>query len=50
MTKNKFKKKSGDVNDEANLSFFILLHKKAKPILPLYGWIGRRREKVRGGV
>jgi hypothetical protein len=28
-----FKKKSGDVNDEANFSFFILLHKRAKPIL-----------------
>jgi hypothetical protein len=24
-----FKKKSGDVNDEANFSFFILLHKRA---------------------
>jgi hypothetical protein len=31
-----FKKKSGDVNDEANFSFFILLHKRAKPILPSY--------------
>jgi hypothetical protein len=29
------KKKSGDVNDEANFSFFILLHKLHKPILPL---------------
>jgi hypothetical protein len=29
-----FKKKSGDVNDEANFSLFILLHKRAKPILP----------------
>jgi hypothetical protein len=28
-----FKKKTGDVNDEANFSFFILLHKRAKPIL-----------------
>jgi hypothetical protein len=28
------KKKSGDVNDEANFSLFILLHKRAKPILP----------------
>ena len=25
---------SGDVNDEANFSFFILLHKRAKPMLP----------------
>jgi hypothetical protein len=25
---------SGDVNDEANFSFFILLHKRAKPIHP----------------
>jgi len=25
---------SGDVNDEANFSFFILLHKRDKPILP----------------
>ena len=24
------------VNDEANFSFFILLHKRAKPILPPY--------------
>jgi hypothetical protein len=31
-----FKKKSGDVNDEANFSFFILLHKRAKPIHPPY--------------
>jgi len=30
------KKKSGDVNDEANFSLFILLHKRAKPILPPY--------------
>ena len=29
----KIKKKSGDVNYEANFSFFILLHKRAKPIL-----------------
>ena len=28
------KKKSGDVNDEAKFSLFILLHKRAKPILP----------------
>ncbi len=28
------KKKSGDVNDEVNFPFFILLHKRAKPILP----------------
>jgi hypothetical protein len=28
--KKKFKKKSGDVNDEANFSFFILLRKRAK--------------------
>jgi hypothetical protein len=33
--RNIFLKKSGDVNDEANFSFFILLHKSAKPILPL---------------
>jgi hypothetical protein len=26
---------SGDVNYEANFSFFILLHKRAKPIHPL---------------
>jgi hypothetical protein len=31
-----FKKKSGDVNDEANFSFFFLLHKRAKPALPPY--------------
>ena len=30
-----FIKKSGDVNDEGNFSFFILLHKRAKPLLPL---------------
>ncbi len=30
------KKKSGDVNDEANFSFFILLHKRDKPIHPPY--------------
>ena len=35
ITEKKFKKKSGDVNDEANFPFFILLHKRAKPILPL---------------
>jgi hypothetical protein len=29
----KIKKKSGRVNDEANFSFFILLHKRANPIL-----------------
>jgi hypothetical protein len=34
ITEKKFKKKSGDVNDEANFSLFILLHKRAKPILP----------------
>ena len=28
------KKKSGDVNDEANFSLFILLHKRAKPYTP----------------
>ena len=33
ITENFFKKKSGDVNDEANFSLFILLHKRAKPIL-----------------
>ena len=31
----KIKNKSGDVNDEANFSFFILLHPRANPILPL---------------
>ena len=36
-----FKKKTGDVNDEANFSFFILLHKRAKPILPKAGAEGR---------
>jgi hypothetical protein len=30
------KKKSGDVNDEANFSLFILLQERAKPILPPY--------------
>ena len=30
------KKKSGDVKDEANYSFYILLHKRAKPILSPY--------------
>ncbi len=34
ITENFLKKKSGDVNDEANFSLFILLHKRAKPILP----------------
>jgi hypothetical protein len=34
ITENVLKKKSGDVNDEANFSLFILLHKRAKPILP----------------
>jgi hypothetical protein len=29
-----FKKKSGDVNDEANFSFFILLQERAKPFTP----------------
>ena len=27
----KFKKKSGDVNDEVKFPFFFLLHKRAKP-------------------
>jgi hypothetical protein len=31
---------SGDVNDEANFSFFILLHKRAKPALILSGTTG----------
>jgi hypothetical protein len=31
-----FKKKSGEANDEANFSFIILLHKRAKPALPPY--------------
>ena len=26
---------SGEANDEANFSFFILLHKRAKPAIPL---------------
>jgi hypothetical protein len=30
------KKKSGEANDEANFSFFILLHKRAKPALHPY--------------
>jgi len=34
--RNFFKKKSGDVNDEANFSLFILLHKRAKPAPPPY--------------
>ena len=34
ITETFFKKKSGDVNDEVNFPFFILLHKRAKPILP----------------
>ena len=34
ITEKILKKKSGDVNDEANFSLFILLHKRAKPILP----------------
>ncbi len=34
ITEKFYKKKSGDVNDEANFSLFILLHKRAKPILP----------------
>jgi len=36
MTNFFLKKKSGDVNAEANFSFFILLHKRAKPIHPAY--------------
>jgi hypothetical protein len=36
ITEKKFKKKSGDVNDEANFSFFFLLHTRAKPLLPPY--------------
>ncbi len=36
ITEKILKKKSGDVNDEANFSLFILLHKRAKPILPPY--------------
>ena len=34
ITEKNLKKKSGDVNDEANFSLFILLHKRAKPMLP----------------
>jgi len=36
ITEKILKKKSGDVNDEANFSFFILNHKRANPILPPY--------------
>jgi hypothetical protein len=36
ITEKNLKKKSGDVNDEANFSLFILLHKRAKPIHPRY--------------
>jgi hypothetical protein len=36
ITEKNLKKKSGDVNDEANFSLFILLHKRAKPIHPPY--------------
>jgi hypothetical protein len=32
----KLKKKSGEAKDSVNFSFFILLHKRAKPILPSY--------------
>jgi hypothetical protein len=42
----KFKKKSGDVNDEASFSFFILLHKRAKPIHP---HVTRADRRVEGG-
>ena len=35
ITEKNLKKKSGDVNDEANFPFFILLHKRAKLILTL---------------
>jgi len=31
ITEKKFKKKSGDVNDEVKFPFFFLLHKRAKP-------------------
>ncbi len=36
ITEKILKKKSGDVNDEANFSLFILLQERAKPILPPY--------------
>ncbi len=36
ITEKNLKKKSGDVNDEANFSLFFLLHKRAKPLLPPY--------------
>ena len=35
ITEKFLKKKSGDVNDEANFSFFILLHNRANPKLLL---------------
>ncbi len=42
------KKKSGDLNDEVNFPFFILLHKRAKPRGGgRYGRMGGRREKVK---
>ena len=31
-----FEKKSGEAKDSVNFSFFILLHKRAKPIHPPY--------------
>jgi hypothetical protein len=31
ITEKKFKKKSGDVNDEVKFPFFFLHHKRAKP-------------------
>jgi hypothetical protein len=34
ITEKKFKKKSGDVTDEANFPFFFLLHKRVKPAPP----------------
>jgi hypothetical protein len=36
ITEKNLKKKSGEANDEANFSFFILLHKRAKPAIPPY--------------
>jgi hypothetical protein len=34
ITEKFYKKKSGEAKDSANFSFFILLHKRAKPMLP----------------
>jgi hypothetical protein len=36
ITEKNLKKKSGEAKDSVNFSFFILLHKRTKPILPSY--------------